>query len=217
MREHQPKHRQAAKERRKLDRKKASRAGLPTALVVCEGKCSEPHYIKGLMGHLGVNAANVTVLPGEFETDALALVHRAHKAFAETPDFDRVFVVLDGDQKNLETARSLAKKRLRKTDRTSLSVELIVTNPCFEYWLLLHFEYTTSSMSSAEAGNHLQGHVTDYDKGDPRIFSKVNEGVELAVRNAQRARNDAAKSGAVGAPGSDMPVLVDALSGMRRL
>lgn len=77
MKERQPKHRQADKERARLERRTASRAGLPTALIVCEGRCTEPYYLGGLIEHLGVNAANAHIQTGSYKTDALSLVRDA--------------------------------------------------------------------------------------------------------------------------------------------
>jgi hypothetical protein len=47
MRDNQPKIRQMRKERRRLARQKASRAGMPSILIVCEGRETEPNYIAG--------------------------------------------------------------------------------------------------------------------------------------------------------------------------
>jgi hypothetical protein len=105
MKDRQPKHRQAARERARLDRWAASRAGLPTALIVCEGRCTETHYLRGLIEHLGVNAANAHIQPGSYETDARSLVQDAQARFRKNPEYDRVFVVLDGDQAHLAEAR----------------------------------------------------------------------------------------------------------------
>ena len=62
MRDNQPKHRQMRKEQRRLDRKKASRQGLPAVLIICEGRETEPNYIDGLRDFLRINAAAVHVV-----------------------------------------------------------------------------------------------------------------------------------------------------------
>ena len=49
------------KERRKLARRKAHRAELPTALVVCEGSCTEAYYLRGLADHRRINRANLGI------------------------------------------------------------------------------------------------------------------------------------------------------------
>ena len=215
MKDRQPKHRQAARERAKLDRRTASLAGLPTALIVCEGRCTEPFYLRGLIEHLGVNAANAHIQTGSYKTDARSLVRDAQARFRKNPEYDRVFVVLDGDQAHLAQAGSEAATGLLKAGGGRVTVQLIVTNPCFEYWLLLHFEYTTRGLRSAEAVRALEGHLTDYEKGDPDIFAKVQGRLAVAEANAARGLREIAAAGAT-SPRTDMPVLVAALRGMSR-
>ena len=64
MRDDQPKHRQMRQEQRRVARRKASRGGLPSVLVVCEGRETEPNYIDGLRDHLLINAAPFQMEPG---------------------------------------------------------------------------------------------------------------------------------------------------------
>ncbi len=215
MKDRQPKHRQAARERARLDRWAASRAGLPTALIVCEGRCTEPYYLGGLLEHLGVNAANAHIQTGSYKTDALSLVRDARARFRSTPEYDHVFVVLDGDQAHLDEARREAGKGMAKAGGGRVTVELIVTTPCFEYWLLLHFECTTRGLRSVEAVRALEAHLTDYEKGDREIFAKVSGGLAMAEANAAKGIRDIAATGAV-SPRTDMPLLVAVLRTMSR-
>jgi len=65
MQEKNAKRGQLAKERAKAERKKAGRRETGSALLVCEGKCTEPYYLRGLLHHLGINSASVEILPGQ--------------------------------------------------------------------------------------------------------------------------------------------------------
>lgn len=215
MKERQPKHRQAGRERARLDRRTASRAGLPTALILCEGRCTEPFYLRGVIEHLEVNAANANIQAGSYDTDALSLVRDAQARFRKNPEYDRVFVVLDGDQARLNEARREARKGLKKSGGGKVTVDLIVTTPCFEYWLLLHFEYTTRGLRSADTVRALEAHLTDYEKGDREIFAKVSGGIAAAEANAIRGVRDITAAGAA-SPRTDMPVLLAALRAMSR-
>ncbi len=156
MRENQPKHRQLNRERRKLARKKASRKELPVILIVCEGRETEPNYIEGLCNKYRINLANVQIVRGGGATDAKSLVERAKERFTSDRDFDRVFVVFDDDGQPMEQAEALAAKRLASAVGKSLTIELVASKPCFEFWLLLHFEYTTRPFANA-AEAHTQG------------------------------------------------------------
>lgn len=211
MRDNQPKHRQLSRERVKLARKKASRAGMPAILIVCEGRETEPNYIEGLCGEHRINLANVTIIRGNDSTDVLSLVKRAKMLFERDRDFDRVFVVFDDDGQALAKAQELAAKRLKTLSGKSICIELITSKPSFELWLLLHFEYTTRPFANAaEVTAALGAYLTNYDKADRRLFLQVASGMDRAVANAERLQRKAAQGGDL-YPRSNLHALVRSL------
>jgi hypothetical protein len=195
MRDNHPRNRQAQKRERKLERAKASRQGLPFLLIVCEGEETEPNYLRGLCEARRINLAGVDIKPGTGETDARSLVNKAIKLF-KTKDYDRVFVVLDDDGQPLAEARHLAGKPLKTATGDRIQIELISSRPSFEFWLLLHFEYSSRPYTSAAAViDHLLAHLTDYNKASRRIFQQVERGLENALANAERLKRELAASG----------------------
>jgi hypothetical protein len=62
MSDFQNKNPKLVKARIKAERKKASRRERGTALVVCEGKCTEPFYVQGLLKHLEISVASVEII-----------------------------------------------------------------------------------------------------------------------------------------------------------
>lgn len=60
-----------------------------------------------------------------------------------------------------------------------------LSNPKFEYWLLLHFEEGTGIAGSRECSERLRRHLPDYDKGiDPRRLERAM--IEAAIERARR-------------------------------
>jgi hypothetical protein len=97
-----------------------------------------------------------------------------------------------------------------------LTVEMIVSRPCFEFWLLLHFEYSVRSFpTAASVIDLLRRHVTDYSKADRQIFAKVQAGLDRALGNAARLKVELAPVNA-DSPDTDMPSLVQKLMSLRR-
>lgn len=216
MRDNQPKHRQMRKEQRKLARQKASREGLPALLVVCEGRETEPNYIRGLCQHWRINEAAVRVISGDTITDPTGLVRKAQQRFRADGPYDRVYVVCDGDASTLADARQLAETRLRSAEGTVTRVQVIASDPSIEFWLLLHFEYTARPFATAaEATGELRAHLTEYEKSDRDIFAKVAAGLEPARQRALTLKGDLASTGAT-CPDTDMHKLVEQLLLMRR-
>jgi RloB-like protein len=216
VRENHPKQRQLRREGRSLRRHKAKRAGLPAYLIVCEGRETEPNYLHGLCDGRGINRANATVVPGDGDTDASGLVRKARRRFAIDRDFDAVFVVCDCAGEDLEAALALAGSPLKNVSGKMLSVRLIVSRPCFEFWLLLHFEYVARPFGAPDdAVDLLRRHLTDYSKADRQIFAKVGVGLDRAIGHVGRLKLDLAAVGA-DSPDTDMPTLIEALDGLRR-
>ena len=214
MRDNQPKHRQAKLHQRKLERRRASRQGMNAILIVCEGQETEPNYIRGLCELNRVNMAAVDLRRGDNATDPVSLVRKARQIFEGDPTFDRVFVVCDGDG-NIDEARRLAARRLRSKGRSPPDFQLIVSRPSIEFWLLLHFEYSSRPYRSAgEAIDALLGHLPRYDKADRRIFEAVAPGLQQAIVNTGRLKREIRAAGSA-LPDTDFAVLAEVLLAMR--
>lgn len=134
MRDNQPKYRQHIK----LERKTATREPKDTALIVCEGKRTEPNYLNGLLFFLKIPTASVKITGEQKNHNAVAVVKAAKRCFAEDSR-DHVFVVIDGEQQDIEVALKECKKPLEGTE---VKIKPILSKPCFEFWLLLHFQYS---------------------------------------------------------------------------
>lgn len=204
------------KEQRRLARRSASREGLPTVLVVCEGRETEPNYIDGLRAHLRVNAAAVRVVRGDSVTDPIGLVRKAQKLFKADRDFDQVYVICDGDSHHLAAARAQAIHQLRNSAGAVTQVQVIASCPSIEFWLLLHFEYSARPyQTAAEVQQVLRGHLPDYQKNDRDIFRKAAAGLDLACQRVEQLKVELQNSGSA-APDTDMPLLVEQFRRMGR-
>lgn len=201
---------------RRLARQKASRAGLPAILVVCEGRETEPNYIEGLRAHLRVNAAAVRIEAGDSVTDPVGLVRKAQRLFRSDGDYDRVFVVCDGDSHHVAAARELAARTLRNAAGDVTNVQVIASCPSIEFWLLLHFEYSARPFRSAtESRQALRDYLPDYRKNDRDIFLKTAVGLDLACERVQQLKSELRTTGAV-VPDTDMSLLVEQFRRMQR-
>lgn len=92
-------------------------------------------------------------------------------------DFDEVWCVTDVDDFPIARACQVAPRR---------GVDLAISNPCFELWLLLHFcDRWTAAQDYAEVAQQLKKYVPSYNKAslDFEIFA---EGIPDAIRRAKR-------------------------------
>jgi hypothetical protein len=137
----------------------------------------------------------------------------AQKLFTADGGYDRVYVVCDGDAGGLAAARALAQKPVRNRAREQATVDVIASDPCFEFWLLLHFEYSSAAMTADGTVARLQRHWPQYAKSDAQVFGATASGLEEACRRAVQLQAEHAATGS-SSPVSDMPRLVDALKSM---
>jgi RloB-like protein len=162
------------------------------ALVVCQGSRSEPNYLHGLKRALGLSNANLVIVESGQGRDSLNVVRVGIAEFQKDPGaYDKVFCVFDKDSdphyKNaLQLARTheLAKKKLL------LGINSV---PCFELWLLLHYEYTTREFvrtgQKSPADNVIselsaKGRIPGYQKNHKRIYEVVADRTDTAIKNA---------------------------------
>jgi hypothetical protein len=90
------------------------------------------------------------------------------------------------------------------------TVQVIATDPSFEFWLLLHFEYSSSACTTPQVERRLRHHLRAYSKSDARMFDMVATGLDRACENAERLKADLAASGS-GSPFTEMTVIVEQL------
>ncbi|APE36801.1 hypothetical protein BOX37_25930 [Nocardia mangyaensis] len=164
--------------------------------MVTNGENTEIEYLKGLAGSGLLNrlvrapkVAFANCAPG-------ALVDWAIRE-RERNGYDLVFAVTDKDAFETDSA-------LRKAARHQ--VRLIVSNPCFESWLVFHFENCRSFLSCAdEAKRRLRRYVPEYDKTALR-FTDFEAGVLEAVQRTRGHGGDLSVN-----PTSTMWQLIDEL------
>ncbi|MGE4240548.1 RloB family protein [Ramlibacter sp.] len=222
-RDGQPKHRREARD---LRRRAASRQAFKRLLIVCEGEKTEPQYLNEIRAELRLSTANVHVRHGGFGTDPMDLVEYAEHLFRkgdrnagiEAGAFDHIYVVFDRDEHDtyypaLSKAAALDGKLLND-ERHAVPFEAIASVPCFEVWLLLHFEDVQAPIHRNEVTARLQAHLPGYKKGGGGHWGATKERRETAAMHAAaRASSTTAHDGE--ATYTDMHRLVDVLMHLR--
>lgn len=193
--DNQPKHRQAARD---LRRRTAVRQPYERLLIVCEGEKTEPHYLGEIQRAYRLATAHVQVLHSQFGTEPLQVLNYALTVFKHgdqdrglrAAEFDRIIVVFDrDDHKTYHAALALAAAqngKLRNDNRVAVPVEAVVSVPCFELWLLLHFEEVRAPLQRHEALARLRVHLPGYEKGGGGHWEATRDHLDTATQRAQR-------------------------------
>lgn len=154
------------------------REPLPRILIVCEGKCTEKEYFE----HVGHVERIPTVVKGGYKPKklvevALELKRVATDAAKRDPNlrYDEVWCVFDVDD---HPAIGEAK---RQAQANGISVG--ISNPCFELWLLLHFQDQRRHIERDKAQRACKKHLPGYEKHPPceKLLALYNDAARRAA------------------------------------
>jgi hypothetical protein len=205
-----------------LARGKQSRIKGARYLIVCEGEKTEPQYFRAMIGALGINAQRIKIARNDGNSPDRIVNHglQLYENDLKLGDgFDQVYCVFDRDTHSTFDDALMKIKSLKAKGKPFCS---ITSTPCFEYWLLLHFEFTDKAFAATgkkSAGDAvvlaLKKHkpLKDYDKAKSDIYELVKTKTETASKHAKRNRKNAEKTGATN-PWTNVDVLVDVFAEM---
>lgn len=213
-------HKRKAKAKTDLDRTKAKRSPYDKVLIMCEGEKTEPNYFNELIDFYKLNSANVEV-DGSCGSSPKSIFEKAFKLFKKEEGkgdrYDKIYCVFDKDTHETyeETIERIA---AIKPKGIFFHINSI---PCFEYWLILHYVYSTkpygstSSKSIAEMVlRDLKTYMPDYEKGDAGVFMKLHPQIGFAKSNAIRAESQA-RENHTDNPSTKIYALVDYLQKLK--
>ena len=210
------------KERSAIDlvRRRNKREPYSRVLIVCEGKKTEPNYFKELIRHYQISSAHVEITGkgGSSPKSVVALAKSRYNEEKQKGDaFDKVFCVFDQDS---HSSYNNTVDRLHNMKPKDTFVA-ITSVPAFEYWFLLHYEYSTKpyvAKGSKSAGDNLisdlKNYSPDYAKTRKDMFLILKDNMETAKTNATRALS-AAKRANTDNPSTRVHELVDYLQNIR--
>ena len=160
-------------------------------MIVCEGKETEPNYFKEICQHHRLSSANVKVVPSEYGTQPQKVVNYAYDSCMKNNKWEKVFCVFDrDDHPNFSNAIESAMSKNRKLENDQgekIEFYAIPSDPCFELWLLLHFEEFTAEISRSDLLKRLKKeHLPEYEKSGGGLFAETEDRLETAYTNASR-------------------------------
>ncbi len=155
----------------------------PRFLLCFEDAKSAPNYFEALRANRRLSQQMFIIDRDSSASDPKGVVDRAvtraedlHDK-GEFEDDDQVWCVIDVDA---HTTMNDAIQRAR-----SNKIRLAISNPCFEYWLLVHFENSATPYANCDAViSALKKYISDYSKGK----TEFNDIIKQADETAKRAR-----------------------------
>jgi hypothetical protein len=166
----------------------------PTILIVTEGEATEPEYLRGLQRACRNPRVTVRVAPEHGVPKTVVSVAKRYKDEAEAAArrerdenlaYDSVWGVFDVDD---HPAIGEAKAMARDS-----GIDLAISNPCIELWLLLHFRDNPGMQGRETVRKKLKEHVPDYEKHVD--YATYADGYAPAVRRARKLDDEAERAG----------------------
>lgn len=188
-----------AKKRKDLQREANKKEEYDKFLIVSEDTKSSYFYIKDAVSHYRIQSANFAIIG--LGKDPLDIVNEAEVRFnkelnSHRPDFNKVYCVFDRDTHHryynaISKIESLNKK-INPDEETFIA---ITSDPCFELWLLIHFQYTTKLYQPTQkksASNIVHDDLCtifpDYNKGSQGIFKQLLPKLDDAIKNSTKLK-----------------------------
>ena len=158
-------------------------------VIATEGSKTEPNYFTILKRLLSKTQIDIKVLKSNHNSDPSHVLKqmKAHLKKNSIKLSDEAWLVIDKDQWTDEQLNKLYEWKKEPANHG-----IALSNPKFEYWLLLHFEDGNNISSSKDCSERLKKHLPDYDK-------KINDNnlplemIQKAVARAQKRDNPPCK------------------------
>lgn len=188
-------------------------------LIVCEGEKTEPNYLRALIDDLELNTANIKITKNTAGSSPRNIVDFALQEYKKDKDYDRVYCVFDKDR---HTNYNEAIDLIRRTRMGKGHIIQATTSvPCFEFWILLHFTFTTKQFDTGQGSicanviSDLKNHMPDYEKGATNTYRATKDRLTEAITRAKRVEHYC-KTGATDMPSTKMHELVEYLQNLKK-
>ena len=186
-----------ARKAEELARKFEQRASGKRFLIVCEGTKTEPQYFRELLGELRVPPQRVKIAPNDGNSPDRVVAHALslqQEEVASGDGYDCIYCVFDRDK---HTAFTPALQQVKNRLASDMPLKAITSTPCFEFWLLLHFDFSDAPFHAAgkksigdQAISKLKTKpgFANYAKGTKGTYSLLKPKLPEAIKNAKKLR-----------------------------
>lgn len=165
-------------------RRSGQRPPRSITLVVCEGE-TEQYYFEAARVHYGLTTAEVIIAENTKGAAPISVVECAEEKSGEPGGYDMIYCVFDRDghqsfDKAHEKIMAMAGRK-----KKPLPIEEAISIPCFEVWVLMHFERTAAPFVNCDdvIDRIHNTHMSTYKKADPATARVLMPHVGTAIPN----------------------------------
>lgn len=154
----------------------------PVFIIATEGRKTEPDYFRMGIFRSRERPVCVRVLGSRTSSSPQAVLGRMRSYLKsyKRQEGDEAWLVVDRDQWKVKDLEALYAWSQSDTDKN-----VAVSDPQFEYWLLLHFENGNNINGKNACLSRLRKYIPDYDKGRIPIGKFAVTRVKSAIKRAK--------------------------------
>lgn len=158
----------------------------PLIIIATEGKKTEPSYFKMAIFKPPGTPVHVVTLETRASSSPSAVLSRINRYIREygITSKDVAWLVMDKDN-----WKDTHLDQLYLWSKSQSNRGLAVSNPQFEYWLLLHFEDGNDVHNKTECLNKLKCHCPNYNKSNIPVDKFKLSNVKKAIQRAKSKDN----------------------------
>lgn len=181
-------------------------------LLACEGVCTEPNYIKGLVTHLKseriIAAGTEVIISPHNHTDPYGVL----QDLLNTPNrenYDELWIVIDRDEVEAKGkgfgghSEQNFTRAIRECKKNN--VKVACSNPCFELWIVLHFEFRNTACTRSDIQKTAQEKINALLpaqkqlksiadlKSISNLYDLLKDNTETAMKNAKKLEDNEAE------------------------
>jgi hypothetical protein len=171
-------------------------------IIACEGEKTEQFYFHAFFRELqkdGTLSNASCIIAPHNHTDPCGvlddlLFYKDKRTGKTYKDFTHKWIVIDRDEE-----RTNGGGHTRENFHTALSrvksnkpeIKVAYSNPSFEIWILLHYEYRVASVDRNEVIVQVKKYIPDYEKNLESLYLTLRENRHNAIARARRLHNEA--------------------------
>jgi len=167
-------------------------------LIICEG-LTEANYFRQTLSIINFPGLKIESISAEGSAPISIVRHAENKQsseiskYGEHARYDNIFCIYDNDE---HQSLTIADEFIQKYNRTNqVFLTKVFSNPCFEFWLLLHFKASTrpfhktgAHTASKNCISELKLHLPGYDKNTnlDTYITLLSSKLDNALKNARQ-------------------------------
>lgn len=187
----------------------------PAHRLYTNGEITECHYLQGLAEYVRTGGYGTTVYkPRVVKGSPRAVIEEMLRerqeliaAYGNEVDNVQFWAVVDCDDYSVD-------ELVAASTKCPDNAALLLSNPCFEYWLLLHTCNQGGEMNQGDCQRRLSQKLEGYDHSEGRLQVRFEDTLEMLKTATDRARKKGAvlsKALRIHNPRTDMWKLMDAI------